>query len=198
MLWVSLFSSFTGLTEPLFVPSYWNPPSLFNLTSTTHFDIESLIFSWSVGGIGSVLYTAVLSLEHRKLLDAGLSGERRWLHLASLLALPTVFSITYFGLGWNPIHSVSSGLFVAAIAAVACRPDLGRNTLLGGLLFLGMYFVMFSLMIFVAPSFINAWNLAELSGMFVLKVPIEELMYAFAFGMMWSGVYEHIKHYVVR
>jgi hypothetical protein len=89
-------------------------------------------------------------------------------------------------------------LFVAAIAAVACRPDLGRNTLLGGLLFLGMYFVMFSLMIFVAPSFINAWNLAELSGMFVLKVPIEELMYAFAFGMMWSGVYEHIKHYVVR
>jgi hypothetical protein len=45
-----------GLTEPLFVPRYWDPPSLFNLAATTGFDIESLIFCFAIGGIGAVLY----------------------------------------------------------------------------------------------------------------------------------------------
>src|SRR3546814_73300 len=48
-----------GLTEPLFVPVYWSPPSLFDLARTTGFDIESLIFSFSIGGIGAVLYNLV-------------------------------------------------------------------------------------------------------------------------------------------
>lgn len=31
MLVVSLWTSLLGLMEPLFVPEYWNPPSLFDL-----------------------------------------------------------------------------------------------------------------------------------------------------------------------
>ena len=33
MFWASLFTMPFGLTEPLFVPAYWNPPSLFDLRS---------------------------------------------------------------------------------------------------------------------------------------------------------------------
>ena len=57
MLWASLFTAPLGLTEPLFVPEYWNPPSLFDLAQTTGFDIESVIFCFGIGGIGAV-YTA--------------------------------------------------------------------------------------------------------------------------------------------
>ena len=35
MFWVSLFTMPIGLTEPLFVPAYWNPPSLFDLAAKT-------------------------------------------------------------------------------------------------------------------------------------------------------------------
>ena len=35
MFWVSLFTMPFGLTEPLFVPLYWRPPSLFDLASKT-------------------------------------------------------------------------------------------------------------------------------------------------------------------
>jgi hypothetical protein len=38
-----------GLTEPLFVPRCWDPPSLFDLAQRTGFDIESLIFSFARG-----------------------------------------------------------------------------------------------------------------------------------------------------
>ena len=39
MFIVSLFTMPFGLTEPLFVPAYWNPPSLFNLAADIGFDI---------------------------------------------------------------------------------------------------------------------------------------------------------------
>lgn len=38
-----------GFTEPLFVPAYWNPPTLFDLAQRTGFDIESLIFTFAIG-----------------------------------------------------------------------------------------------------------------------------------------------------
>ena len=41
------------------MPEYWNPPSLFELAQRTGFDIESLIFSFALGGIGAVLYNAL-------------------------------------------------------------------------------------------------------------------------------------------
>ena len=56
MLWTSLFTAPFGLTEPLFVPEYWNPPSLLDLAQRTGFDIESLIFCFGIGGVGSVLF----------------------------------------------------------------------------------------------------------------------------------------------
>ncbi len=48
----SVFMSPFGLTEPFFVPRYWSPPSLFELAQRTGFDMESIIFSFAIGGIG--------------------------------------------------------------------------------------------------------------------------------------------------
>ena len=60
VMWrVSLATAVLGLTEPIFVPGYWNPPSLFDLAQRTGFDIESAIFSFGVGGVGVVLYNAL-------------------------------------------------------------------------------------------------------------------------------------------
>ncbi len=59
MLSISLGTMRLGLTEPLFVPSYWNPPTLFDLAQQTGFDIESLIFTFSIGGTTSVLYKLI-------------------------------------------------------------------------------------------------------------------------------------------
>ena len=57
VIWrTSLITSLFGLTEPIFVPQYWNPPSLFDLAARTGFDIESLIFSFAIGGIGASAY----------------------------------------------------------------------------------------------------------------------------------------------
>ena len=73
MLRASLATAAFGLTEPIFVPSYWLPPSLFDLAQRTRFDVESFIFSFAIGGVGVVLYNAVLFLGFYAAFMAGLT-----------------------------------------------------------------------------------------------------------------------------
>lgn len=47
MLRMSLVTLPLGLTEPLFVPAYWTPPTIFDLARRTGFDLESLLYSRS-------------------------------------------------------------------------------------------------------------------------------------------------------
>lgn len=136
MLWGSAFMAPFGLTEPLFVPVYWNPPSLFDLAQRTGFDIESIIFCFAIGGIVAMA--------------------------------------------------------AGAVANVMCRPDLKLNMLVGGMLFLGFYIVFLAGLKWSAPGYIEqVWNLPALSGIAPFGFPIEEFLFAFGFGLFWTGVYEH-------
>jgi hypothetical protein len=38
---------------------------------------------------------------------------------------------------------------------------------------------------------VAVWNLKAISGIRLIGVPLEELMFAFTFGLYWSSVYEH-------
>lgn len=198
MLWVSLFTMPFGLTEPLFVPEYWSPPSLFNLAATTGFDIESLIFSFAVGGIGAVLYEAVFKVKHSKISKKEMHKKRHRFHKLAIGSPVIVFLLLFFLTSMNPIYSASIAMFVGGIAAILCRPDLNRNVWLGGVTFTILYFVFFLFINLIFPSFVNHWNLEALSGILILRVPLEELMFAFTFGMMWSSVYEHILWYKTK
>ena len=46
--WASFACALLGVTEPLFVPEYWAPPSILQLG---RWDLESFIFCFAVGGI---------------------------------------------------------------------------------------------------------------------------------------------------
>jgi len=95
----------------------------------------------------------------------------------------------------NPIYALAISLFTAAVASNLCRPDVTKHTWTGGTLFAALYFVFFSVLTLIFPDFINAWNLSAISGILILNVPLEEIMYAFTFGMFWSIVYEHVMRY---
>ena len=193
VIWrASLATALFGVTEPLFVPAYWNPPSLFELAQRTGFDLESFIFSFAIGGIGTVLYDTVTE-RHFAPVSSRLRGAPiHRFHLAALL-LPFAAFVPLYFLPWNPIYPVLVCLTAGAIASVACRPDLRRKTLIGGLLFLGLYGVFMLGLRWFAPGYIGAvWNLPALSGLLLYGVPLEELLFGFAFGSYWSGVYEHL------
>ncbi len=191
MWWASVFMAPFGLTEPLFVPAYWNPPSLFELAQRTGFDIESIIFSFAIGGIGGVLYNIVT----RKRLEPLRPEERhhsrhRW-HRWALATPFALFPILYF-LPWNMIYAGIAAMTAGAIATVLCRPDLKANTLAGGVLFLAIYTIFLLGLKWSAPGYIEqVWNLEALSGVLIYGLPLEELLFGFSFGLVWTGIYEH-------
>ncbi len=192
VMWrTSLVTALLGLTEPIFVPAYWNPPSLFELAQRTGFDIESLIFAFAIGGIGAVVYNAV---RRQHLVPVSLKERRQPLHRFHLAALfvPFVLFVPLYFLPWNPIYPSMVCLVIGAIASLICRPSLRGKTLVGGFLFVGLYAVFMLGLKWLAPGYIEkVWNLPALRGGLIYGIPLEELLFGFSFGLYWTGVYEH-------
>lgn len=118
---------------------------------------------------------------------------RRW----ALAAPFALFPFLYF-LPWNVIYAGIAAMIAGAMTAVWCRPDLKSKTLAGGGLFLAIYTIFLLGLKWSAPGFIEqVWNLKALSGIVIYDLPLadlplEELLFGFAFGRFWTGMYEHL------
>ena len=189
---MSLVTMPFGLTEPLFVPAYWNPPSLFDLAQNTGFDLESLVFSFAIGGAGSVLYD-VLTRQHPAIMTPLEREPHRLDWHRAALVVPIVTFIGLYWLPWNPIYPAIAAMATGGVAAAVCRPDLARKSLVGGGIFLGYYAMFMAALLVFAPGYIErVWNLPQLTGIGVLGIPMEELLFGFTFGVYWTSVYEHL------
>ena len=193
MLLVSLWTSIFGLTEPLFVPEYWNPPSLFNLAHRTGFDIESLIFSFGIAGIAVVIYEWIFKTKHIFVPGMERQHPRHRYHLWAIISAPIIFLIFYFLTDLNVIYSTTIGLMGGGFFTWYCRPDLKKKMIISAFLFTGLYFLYFLTLIWAYPDYVEqVWNLKALSRILVLDIPLEEYLFAFSFGFLWSSIYEHI------
>lgn len=191
MVWASLFTMPFGLTEPIFVPQYWSPPSLFDLARTTGFDIESLVFTFGIGGVCAVLYNLFTSRKLAPMADAERKSPRHKLH-AWALATPFLLFPVLYPFSWNPIYPAIVAMCLGAAAAIWCRPDLARKTWIGAILFVTYYTLFLIGVEWTATGYIQrVWNVSALSGLSFIGIPIEELLFAAAFGTYWSGVYDH-------
>jgi len=91
MFWASVFTAPFGLTEPLFVPECWNPPTLFDLAQRTGFDIESLIFCFGIGGVSAVLYNVLSGTGLKPVSPAQRHSRRHRFHYLALVSPFIVF-----------------------------------------------------------------------------------------------------------
>jgi len=198
MFSISFWTMLLGFSEPLFVPRYWNPPTLFDLAQRTGFDIESLIFTFAIGGTGSVMYKLIYKKSDTKMNSGEMMHRRHRLHIYILTSpIPIFLALALF----TPLNHIYCGIiamFVGALLTLYCRPDLKWKIWIGGSLFLIYYFVFFFSLVVVFPDYVPlVWNLKALTGILFLGIPIEELMFAFSFGMLWSSLYEHILWYKI-
>lgn len=194
MFLISLWTSLLGLTEPLFVPEYWNPPSLFNLAQRTGFDIESLIFAFAVGGLAAVIYELIFKAKHEEFSLREIKHPRHKFHLPILFSSPLIFVLLWLFTDLNSIYSTSIALLSGGLLTWYCRPDLKQKMAASAFIFLAIYFLSFLILVNLRPNYVKeVWNLPVISGILILGIPLEELIFAFSLGFLWSSVYEHIK-----
>jgi len=124
MMSISLGTMLFGLTEPLFVPAYWNPPSLFDLAQRTGFDIESFIFTFAIAGTSSVLYRVIYKRNVEKMDAAEMAHSRHKFHVYFLTSPIPIFLALAIFTKLNHIYCGIIAMFAGALLTLYCRPDL--------------------------------------------------------------------------
>ena len=192
--WGTLISAPMALTSILFVPQYWTPPSLFDLDQRIRVGIEDVLWAAAVGGIASVV--AEILLKER--LSALRKGVRKR-HLAPFVVVVVVFIV--FEL-WHPGKTICNTIIAFAIGAAVIavlRSDLIPTMFIGALSFALLYFALFLVFLFLYPGFIQRYyNIPNLLGIYLLGVPLEELLFAGTGGAIWSVAYEYVQGYRLK
>ncbi|MBP9772011.1 MAG: hypothetical protein KBD16_03785 [Candidatus Pacebacteria bacterium] len=193
-MWVSsLIMAPFGLSEPLFVPEYWSPPSLFNLALTTGFDIESIIFMFGVCGVAGVLYQLLFRLRLASYRPARSTHRRLHIHIAPLVLLILCLLVLPFISPLNPIYCGLIGGILGCVWVAVFRKDLIVPMFGGGILFALLYFLAFQAVVLFIPSYIESvWNLSALSGILFIGVPLEEIVWGFSMGVACTSFYEYL------
>lgn len=187
MLIVSLLVMPAALSEVFFVPGYWLPDTI----GDPKLSIEDFIFSFAVGGIIAVIYELFMKgkVKHQRLCNC-YNGEI--LHGLILGVGVIVIFLTYTILKINFMYAVYLGVLTDIILIVIARVDLIRKVVYSGLLFGLLYFLFFSTFLLLVPGFVKHWNLENLSGVVLLGVPIEEVIWAIGVGGLLGPIYEYL------
>ena len=193
LMWGTLISAPLGLTSILFVPQYWTPPSLFDLDKRFRIGIEDILWAAVVGGIASVIAEVLLK---EKLARNRNQPHKR--HYAPFVVLVGVFLILE---PWHPgktIYNTIISFAACALVVAFLRRDLVLLMVAGALDFTLLYAVLFVYFLALYPDFIQRYyNIPNLLGIYIFKVPFEEFMFAASGGAVWSVAYEYIQGYRV-
>ena len=183
---------FVYLGEPI-VPSYWYPPTFFDLGRFTGFGgIEDLLWLFFIAGISTAIYEFLYrgTIIHKR--------GHRFFVLALIFSFASFFIFEYF-FAVNLVYSICVAHLVGALVLWIQRRDLIKHSLFGASAFLIVYFFAFLLVLVVYPSFISDfYNLNTTSSILFLGIPLEEFLYAFSFGLFWGPLYEYVHGEVSR
>lgn len=166
-------------------PGYWTPDTLFNLSRLTGgYAIEDAFFAFFIGGIAAALYEEVLGKR---------IGHRHAKHKPHLaIKVGVVAAIVIALMKVNLIYALIGFGCAGAFTVWVQRRDLMVQSLLGGTLFLVMYTASYLCVLALFPDFVvEHYSFQNISGVLVLGLPLEEYLFAFSFGCMWTPLYEY-------
>lgn len=168
-------------------PGYWEPQTLLGIgRATAGLAIEDIFFMFFVGGVAAVLYEYCF---HWRIAIQRSNHQHHWraIALGLLVALATLFLFPF-----NVMYTLIALNAGGAVAIWAEREDLIPHSLLGGILMLSLYTVLFYVFTLFFPEFVaRAYHPENVSGVLFIGIPLEEFMYAFSFGLFWAPIYEY-------
>jgi len=193
ILFGSLIGAPFGITNYLFVPDYWHPPFLFDLQNIIGFGIEDVLFAFFVGGITAVTYEVFARKKIRKI------RKQKYNKFTPIFILTIVLLGLEIIFPQHTIYNLFISFLSAAIIMGAFRKDLIKQMLISGVLFSFIYFSFFALFNLLFNEFIERYyNIDNIWGITILTVPIEEIIFGFSVGAVWSVLYEYIKGYRIK
>lgn len=172
-------------TEFLFYPTYWDPETLFDLVDRIGFGIEDVLFVAGLGMLSAGVYPFVFT---KRVLRETSEPVAAIIGRAAVLLIATAAAVgVAVALGVHLIYAAPAIMVIADILILLRRGDLVMPSVVGGLLTVGVYgglSLLFQLLI--SGGFYLDWNTEEFLDVFLLGIPVEELLYGFAAGLVGS------------
>ena len=172
---------------------WWRPETI----TGTKIGIEDIILGIANGGLGAVLYEIVFGKKARALrkdsIVKRLFKKRRWLLWTPLLASVTAGSTIFWILGWHSFWATIASCLVGVGLMILLRQDLLLNAMFGGLAMMLASIPIFQFMLFFFPGVVEEfWLMHNLTGILILGIPVEDLIFYFAAGAFLAPLYEFL------
>jgi hypothetical protein len=172
-----LFAVLGPMADALwFTADWWRPEAAFGRITL----IENIILGFTNGGIA-----ATLVMIFYKIKDSGNREKNQSLLAGAMPLILAVLSTSLFYWFFNlsSFYATLSGAFVTLAFVYFNRPDLVKISLINGVLMLVLAIPVYLAIIFVSPGWIEkTWLLDKLSGMMILNIPIEDIVWYFLTG----------------
>ncbi|MEK7618044.1 MAG: lycopene cyclase domain-containing protein [Patescibacteria group bacterium] len=186
LLWVSaIFGASAYLMQPLFLIDWWHPETI----TGTKFGIEDFMFCFFGGGGLSVLYQILFKKKTVPL--NSLDDTNRFFGFFTIILFLFLNYFTFFVLSLHSFYSSVIAFGVAIFFIWLRRKDLILPSLLIGFISVPLAVLWFWWAEWLSPGWVqNVWYLDKLSGLIILKAPIEDLIWAFFAAAYISVIYK--------
>ena len=164
------------LTTFLFVPAYWNPVRLFNAS----LGIEDILFSFSTGMIAWTIGSLLI----RKPLVPTM-GMRMLVRYAKVVAMGAALVALMQMTTISIMTQALIGIVCIGVFLLWNRFWVLPAALWTGLVFALLYTGFMAVMLLPFPDLLSQWTHAELYGIYVIGIPLEEILWSLVYGACW-------------
>lgn len=194
MLVMSTLFGIAGIfSQYIYTIDWWRP-----LTITgTRIGIEDFLFGFWVGGISAIIYEELFKkkLSKRKFKKA----FPAYLIILSLLSVGILFGGSFYLLKLNSFYSSLIAFIFPTLFIWLKRNDLILDSLTTGLLLPIIGLVWFWIPEYFTPGWVQGhWLFQNLSGIIILKAPLEDLIWGFAAGAYIGPLYEFLLVFIEK
>ncbi|MFB6190103.1 MAG: lycopene cyclase domain-containing protein [Candidatus Nanohaloarchaea archaeon] len=196
IIFSSLLCLPTGVLELLYVPGYWNPQPLLAFSAMgLHFDIESFIYAFAIGGVAAGAYETLMGKHLEPVQE--IKDESHSMVLVGLIVSTVAIFSTVFDSFMFP---TLAGLAVGSLSIVTMRHDLLEESILGGALFLAIHSMTILLLdpLLFQGWVTKTWTVSGFLGRELFTLPYGDMLFSFLFGTFWTPLYEDLKGYRVK
>lgn len=204
--WIVIYSARKDLRKPLIIigllftvlgligeyywwtKDWWRP---FTITNTK-IGIEDIILGFGNSGIAASLY--VVLFKKKFVHNSKVNFKNRLILLGIIILFHLILFSILFNLSINSFVCTLIIMFSASSMLLIKKKDLILPAIISGLLMTVLVIPVYEIMTFVTPVFIEkTWFVENLTGLYILNVPIEDCIFYFLSGLLCFSVYPFCK-----
>jgi hypothetical protein len=180
MISVGLYLRFLVIPlEFLWFRDYWHPLKYLSLPTLLY---QETIFYFLLGGIVPVFYNFPQNHNYKfKLIN----------FIIPIVILFVSMLIFTNGLKFNSIYSMDIALIITASMIFYLKPELIKKSVISAFSMLIITIIGYKILLMIFPNLFNDWwVLKNISGIFLLGIPLEEIIWFFLFGLSFAPIYD--------